>query len=237
MRGARILIVDDENTVNHMIKSYIQREGFLTLSAYSGREALKIVREKSPDLVILNNALPDMSGVEACLEIRKTDNVPIMFLSHRSEETEKIVALSVGGDDYLTKPFSPGELTARIKALIRRQNYNRAEEYEDAKRVYRYPGLSIDMQTREVFVSGLPVYLTAKEFDVLAFLIEHPKCIYSAAQIFEQVWKSNAICNDARTVMVYISTLRKKIEFDPGNPKYILNIRRVGYKFNHRLLT
>jgi DNA-binding response OmpR family regulator len=236
MTGAKILIVDDENTVNHQIKSHIQKEGFLAFSAYTGSEALKIIKEKEPDLVLLDNMLPDMSGIETCLEIRKTNNVPIMFLSHRSEETDKIVALSVGGDDYLTKPFLPGELTARIKAHLRRRDMEHYEPHVSEEKIFEFPGLTINVQTREVYLNGLSVYLTAKEFDILAFLIEQPKQIYSPEEIYEHVWKANAIGNDGRTVMVYISILRKKIECNPDNPKYIINIRRVGYKFNHHLL-
>jgi len=239
MLSAKILIVDDEKAVNHLIKSHAQKEGFLAFSAHSGSECLKIVKEKQPDLILLDNALPDMTGVEVCLEIRKTNNVPILFLSRKTEEVDKIVALSVGGDDYITKPFMSGELMARIKAHLRRQrsngsNNSHAEEAEET--VHQFPGLAVNIQTREVIVSGQHVSLTAKEFDIFALLITQPRRIHSAEQIFEHVWKTNAIGNDARTVMVYMSTLRKKVECDPNNPKYIVNIRRVGYKFNHHLL-
>lgn len=236
MPKAKILIIDDEKTINHLIKSYIQKEGFTALSAYSGSEALKIIKTEHPDLIILDVMLPDMMGVDVCLEIRKTNNAPILFLSCKAEEVDKIIALSVGGDDYITKPFLPGELIARIKAHLRRQQSSGNRESESEEIIYQFPGLSINTQTREVFVDGCPTPLTAKEFDILKLLIENPKRIFSAEQLFEQVWKTNAISNDARTLMVYVSTLRKKIESNPSNPKYILNIRGVGYKFNHHLL-
>jgi len=238
MLNTKILIVDDEKPVNHLIRTHMQKEGFLAFPAYSGSEALKIVEEKKPNLIILENILPDMSGIDACLEIRKTNDVPILFLSRRADEVDKIVALSVGGDDYITKPFSTGELTARVKAHLRRQRNNQSSVSGSSgglEKIYRYPGLTVNTLTREVSVDDSLVSLTAKEFDILELLIEQPKRIYSARQIFEHVWKTNAIGNDSRTVMVYMSTLRKKIESNPDNPKYILNVRRVGYTFNHRI--
>jgi len=235
MPGEKILIVDDEKAINHLIKSHTQREGFLAFSAHSGSEALKIIDEKNPDIILLDNMLPDMTGIEVCLEIRKTNNVPILFLSRKSEEVDKIVALSVGGDDYITKPFLSGELMARIKAHLRRRNMESREIRGSEERIFSFPGLTINTQTRDVFVNESHVSLTAKEFDILALLVKHPKQIFSPAQIYENVWNTNAIGNDARTVMVYVSTLRKKIE-SGGILKYIINIRRVGYKFNHNLL-
>ena len=234
MASEKILIVDDEKVINNLIKSYIQKEGYKAFSAFSGNEALDVIKKVSPDLIILDVMLPDTSGVDLCLEIRKTNDAPILFLSCKAEEVDKIIALSVGGDDYITKPFLPGELIARIKAHLRRRNS--MENREAQEKVFQFPGLTVNIQTREVLVNGTPALLTAKEFDVLALLIENPKRIFSAEQIFEQVWKTNAIASDSRTVMVYVSTLRKKIEYNPCNPKYIFNIRRVGYKFNHHLL-
>ena len=237
MPGEKILIVDDEKAINNLIKSYLQKQGYTTISAFSAQEALDAVKKESPDLIILDVMLPGASGVELCLEIRKTNDAPILFLSCKAEEVDKIIALSVGGDDYITKPFLPGELVARIKAHLRRRNNMENREVQDPEeKVFEFPGLSVNAQTREVIVSGEPVSLTAKEFDVLTLLITHPKRIFSAEQIFEQVWKTNATASDSRTVMVYVSTIRKKIEYNPSNPKYIISIRRVGYKFNHHLL-
>jgi len=237
MANEKILIIDDEKSINNLIKSYIEKQGYTAISAFSGKEALEAIKKESPDLIILDVMLPDTNGVDICLEIRKTNDTPILFLSCKAEEVDKIIALSVGGDDYITKPFLPGELIARIKAHLRRRHSMENRDAQDAEEnTFQFPGLTVNLQTREVFVSGAPVSLTAKEFDVLALLIQNPKRIFSATQIFEQVWKTNSTASDSRTVMVYVSTIRKKIEHNPSNPKYILSIRRVGYKFNHHLL-
>ncbi|MBR0598908.1 response regulator transcription factor [Sinanaerobacter chloroacetimidivorans] len=232
----KVLIVDDEKPINDLIRSYLVKEGFTPLSAYTGEEALELVKKEKPDFIILDIMLPDMEGIDLCLEIRKTNNSPILFLSCKSEEIDKIVALSVGGDDYMTKPFLPGELIARIKAHLRRQkSVSQNEQTIDEDR-YELEGLIVNMQTHEVIADGQPVNLTAKEFDILQLLMKNPKRIFSADQIFELTWKTNHLEGDSRTVMVYISTLRKKLEINPNNPKYIINIRGVGYKFNHQLL-
>jgi DNA-binding response OmpR family regulator len=236
MIGKKILIVDDEKVINNLIRSYVEKQGYTALSAFSAKEALDIVKKEEPDLIILDIMLPDMSGVDVCLEIRKTNETPILFLSCKTEEVSKIVALSVGGDDYITKPFLPGELVARIKAHLRRRNSMTNKPVDALEQIFEFSGLTVNAQTREVVVNETQVALTAKEFDVLILLINAPKRIFSAEQIFEQVWKTSATASDLRTVMVYISTIRKKIECTPNSPKYILNIRRVGYKFNHHLL-
>ena len=236
MTGKKILIVDDEKVTNNLIRYHVEKQGYTALSAFSAREAMDIVQIEEPDLIILDFVLPDMSGVDVCLEIRKTNDAPILFLSSKTEEVSKIVALSVGGDDYITKPFLPGELVARIKAHLRRINRIENKPVDASEKIFEFQGLKVNAQTREVTVNENPVSLTAKEFDVLMLLIESPKQIFSAEQIFEQVWKTSATASDSRTVMVYISTIRKKIERTPDSPKYILNIRRVGYKFNHHLL-
>ena len=236
MTGKKILIVDDEKVTNNLIRTLVEKQGYTALSAFTAREAMNIVKREEPDLIILDFVLPDMSGVDVCLEIRKTNDAPILFLSSKTEEVSKIVALSVGGDDYITKPFLPGELVARINAHLRRISRMESKPIDASEKIFEFPVLTVNAQTREVTVNENPVSLTAKEFDVLMLLIESPKQIFSAEQIFEQVWKTSATASDSRTVMVYISTIRKKIERTPGSPNYILNIRRVGYKFNHHLL-
>lgn len=235
MAGEKILIVDDEKPINDLIRSYLMKEGFIPFSAYTGKEALELIKSEKPDLIILDIMLPDVEGVDLCLEIRKTNNSPILFLSCKSEEIDKIIALSVGGDDYLTKPFLPGELIARIKAHLRRQKTAGAGKVSHDE-IFEFPGLTVNMQTREVFSDGLPVSLTAKEYDILLLFIQNPKRIFTAEQIFELIWKTNSLGGDSRTVMVYISTLRKKLEKNGEGSKYIISIRGVGYKFNHKLL-
>lgn len=236
MAGEKVLIVDDEKPINDLIRSYIMKEGFIPFSAYNGKEALELIKSEKPDLIILDIMLPDMEGIDLCLEIRKTNNSPILFLSCKSEEIDKIIALSVGGDDYMTKPFLPGELIARIKAHLRRQKATVNSMISVQDEVYEFPGLEINMQTREVVSGGQLINLTAKEFDILQLFVENPTRIFTADQIFELIWKTNSLEGDSRTVMVYISTLRKKLEKNPDGPKYIISIRGVGYKFNHKLL-
>jgi len=236
MPNEKILIVDDEKEINDLIRSYVIKEGFIPLSAYNGKNALAIINEENPDLIILDIMLPDIEGTNLSLQIRGISNSPIIFLSCKAEEMDKIIALSAGGDDYMTKPFLPGELIARVKAHLRRQqagNYNKP--YEDVSETYRFPGLTVNMQTHEVNVDLKAVNLTAKEFDILKLFIKNPKQIFTTDQIYECAWKTNSLDGDSRTVMVYISTLRKKIETNPDNPKYVLSVRGVGYKFNHNL--
>ncbi len=234
MPGEKILIVDDEKEINELIRSYLLKEGFCPLSAYCGREAMDVLSENNVDLIILDVMLPDIEGIELCLKIRSASNAPVLFLSCKSEEIDKIIALSVGGDDYMTKPFLPGELIARIKAHLRRSRIS--EENDLSRCIYEMPGLTVNLANREILADGRSVTLTAKEFDILQILIKSPKRIYSMDQLFELAWKTNALEGDSKTVMVYISNLRKKIESNPDNPKYILSIRGVGYKFNHKLL-
>ena len=209
MAGEKILIVDDEKPINDLIRSYLVKEGFIPYSAYTGKEALDLIKSEKPDLVILDIMLPDIEGVDLCLEIRKTNNSPILFLSCKSEEIDKIIALSVGGDDYLTKPFLPGELIARIKAHLRRHKSSGAASAGNDDLI-ELPGLVINLQTREVFSDGQPISLTAKEFDILLLFVQNQKRIFTADQIFELIWKVNSLEGDSRTVMVYISNLRKK---------------------------
>ena len=235
MAGEKILIVDDERPINDLIRSYLVKEGFIPCSAFTGKEALDLIKSEKPDLVILDIMLPDIEGVDLCLEIRKTNNSPILFLSCKSEEIDKIIALSVGGDDYLTKPFFPGELIARIKAHLRRHKASGASGANNDD-IIELPGLVINLQTREVLSDGQPISLTAKEFDILLLFVQNPKRIFTADQIFELIWKVNRLEGDSRTVMVYISTLRKKLEKSSEGSKYIISIRGVGYKFNHKLL-
>lgn len=236
MAGEKILIVDDEKEINDLIVSYLKKEGFISFSAYDGKEALALLEREKPDFIVLDVMLPDIDGNTLCLEIRKRSDAGILFLSCRSEEIDKIIALSSGGDDYMTKPFMPGELVARIKAYLRRQKSGSYKSSEKEEEIYIFPSLSVNLSVREVLVDGKEVLLTAKEFDLLKLFIKNPRRVFSADQLFEIAWNTSSLDGDTRTVMVYISTLRKKIEPQPDSPKYILNIRGVGYKFNHQLL-
>ena len=237
MAKEKILVVDDEAAINKLVCSYLQREQFNAIPAYNGADAMEIVREENPDLIILDIMLTDTEGTSLSLDIRKISNAPIIFLSARTQEIDKLIALSAGGDDYMTKPFMPGELIARVKAHLRRQN-SLSRQAKQEQIVYEVAGLKVDVNSHEVYVDGKEVNLTVKEFEILKLLIENPRKVFPASQIFETVWKTNCMDNDTKTVMVYISTLRKKIEYKSSTPNsnYIISVRGVGYKFNHSLL-
>lgn len=233
MAREKILLIDDEIDITELIKKYLLKEDFSIESASNAKEALESVHNFNPDLIILDIMMPDIDGIELCLEIRKQSNVPVIFLSCKAEEIDKIMALSAGGDDYMIKPFLPGELIARVKAHLRRNRLLSANKEKDD--VFQYPGLKVNMDTREVWAKGSLTNLSSKEFEILSILIRNPKRIYSMEQLFQMVWKMESLNGDARTIMVYISNLRKKIEEDPSNPQYVINVRGVGYKFNHSL--
>lgn len=235
MSNEKILVVDDDRAINKLVCSYLTKEQFQPISAYDGADALDAIHHDNPDLIILDVMLPDTEGTTLSLEIRKYTNAPILFLSARTQEIDKIIALSAGGDDYITKPFMPGELIARIKAHLRRQNVLSPARREP-NALLTATDLRLDLESHECFVRGEEVSLTSKEFDILCLLIRHPRKVFPASQIFESVWKTSCMENDTKTVMVYISTLRKKLEPYEDSPSYITNVRGVGYKFNQSLL-
>ena len=235
MANEKILVVDDDRAINKLVCSYLTKENFIPLSAYNGTETMSAVMNQNPDLIILDVMLPDTEGTALSLEIRKYSNAPILFLSAKTQEIDKIIALSAGGDDYITKPFMPGELIARIKAHLRRQNTLYAES-RAASRILEAGEMKLDLESHECLIRGEAVNLTSKEFDILKLLIEHPRKVFPTSQIFESVWKTSCMENDSRTVMVYISTLRKKLEPYDDSPSYITSVRGVGYKFNQSLM-
>ena len=220
MSNEKILIVDDEKEMCLLVKSFLDNEQFQTYTAYDATSALELLESVEPDLILLDIMLPDISGVDLCLQIRNKVAAPILFMSCKSEEIDKIIALSVGGDDYITKPFNSGELIARIKAHLRRER----------NPVYECRGLEVDETARTVQLDGQPVNVTTKEFDILLTLIRSPKRVFSMDQLFELVWKEESLAGDSRTIMVYISNIRKKIEKE--DQKFIYNIRGAGYKFH-----
>ena len=233
MAREKILLIDDEPDITELIKQYLLKEDFTIAAASNGREALAVMQDFQPDLILLDVMMPDIDGIELCLEIRKQSNVPVLFLSCKAGEIDKVMALSAGGDDYIIKPFLPGELIARIKAHLRRNRLLAAVKEQDE--MLQVAGLRLNLDTREVWSEGALLSLSGKEFDLLSILMKNPKRIYSMEQLFQMVWKMDSFDGDARTIMVYISNLRKKIEPDPSNPQYIINVRGVGYKFNHAL--
>ncbi|MBQ9708505.1 MAG: response regulator transcription factor [Firmicutes bacterium] len=235
MANEKILVVDDDRAINKLICSYLAKEKFTPIASYDGASAMEAVKWENPDLIILDVMLPDTEGTSLSLEIRKQSNAPILFLSAKSQEIDKIIALSAGGDDYITKPFTPGELIARVKAHLRRQRMMHADN-DGAFPVTEVGELRVDFESHECYVRDRQVNLTVKEFDIFRLLLEHPRKVFPASQIFEAVWKTSCMENDPKTVMVYISTLRKKLEPYDDSPSYIVSVRGVGYKFNQSLL-
>ena len=228
------MLVDDEKGIIDFSTLYLEEEGFRVFPAYCGMEALEILKQQKIDLIVLDIMLPDIDGTELCLSIQKITDCPIIFASCKSNDIDKVIALGAGGDDYITKPFSGMELVARIKAHLRRNRM--VESKRDlSTSVVEYRDLQINTATYEVECMNTAVSLSAKEFEILALLMSNPKRIYTVEQIYEAVWKENSLDGDSRTIIVYIGNIRKKIEADPSEPKFILTVRGVGYKFNSNL--
>ncbi len=222
----RILVVDDDPTISDVVARYLQRDGYDVDVAFDGEEALERARAFYPDLVVLDLMLPKLDGLEVCRLLRSQGSVPIIMLTAKGEETDRLVGLNLGADDYVAKPFSPRELVARVKAVLRRSGSVPGIE-EDSLRI---DGLYINPRTRQVSANGLEVDLTAKEFDLLHFLAQHPRQVFSREQLLNDVW-DYLYAGDTSTVTVHIRRLREKIEADPTRPRYILTVWGVGYKF------
>jgi len=220
---AKILLVEDEVKLARVVADYLAAAGFEVLKAYTGKEALAFFRHEKPDLVILDIMLPEMNGLEVARIIRKESSTPIIMLTAKVEESDRVLGLEMGADDYVTKPFSLRELVARVKAVLRRA---RGEVFTPTLRV---GDIEIDLQKREVTVAGKPVELTPTEFEILSLLARHPGRVFTRLEILQRI-QSYAYETYERTVDVHIRNLRKKIEPDPKNPRYILTVYGVGYK-------
>lgn len=223
----RILVVDDDPTISDVVARYLRSDGFDVDVALDGEAALLQAREVYPDLVVLDLMLPKVDGLEVCRRLRTWGDVPIIMLTAKGEEMDRLLGLSLGADDYLTKPFSPRELVARVKAVLRRTAAVPAP-YEGE--TLRFDDLSINPLTRQVLAGGKDVELTAKEFDVLLYLAQHPKQVFSREQLLNDVW-DYLYAGDTSTVTVHIRRLREKIEHDPARPRFIQTVWGVGYKF------
>ena len=233
MSGSKILVVDDESDITELISLYMEREGYLVQTTDNGEDAVSLTASFRPDLIILDIQLRQMDGFDVCKQIRASSNVPILFVSCKNDDTDIIHGLTVGGDDYMTKPFSPSQLVARVKAHLRRQTVNdRQRPYDRAAgEVLRFNGLVIDLPGRTVHVKGKEVALSTKEFELLVRLAKTPNRAFALDDLYTIVWGHDSM-GDTRTLMVHVSNLRKKIEPDPTNPIYIVTVRGVGYKFN-----
>ena len=227
----RALVVDDEIALAEVVAAYLTREHFEVTSAADGTDALRLARECDPDVVILDLSLPGIDGLEVCRQLRTFSDAYVVMLTARDTEVDTIVGLSVGADDYMTKPFSPRELVARVQAMLRRPR--RAPQAASAAPAEPPPrvfgDLRIDVAAREVSVGGQPTSLTRTEFDVLAALSARPGLVFTRRQLLEAVWGDNWVGND-HLIDVHIGHLRRKLGDDPGHPRYVLTVRGVGYR-------
>lgn len=224
-----ILIIEDEQHIVDIIKFNLQKEGYTILEAYDGAEGLSLALNKSPDLILLDVMLPKLDGFDVCKMVREKSSVPIIMLTAREEEVDKILGLELGADDYMTKPFSVRELSARIKANLRRSVADKSEVAESG--IITSGDLSINTERYEVKKNGQIIEITAREFNLLKFLAMQPDKIFSRETLLSSVWEYEYY-GDVRTVDVTVRRLREKIEDDPSAPKYILTKRGVGYYFN-----
>jgi DNA-binding response OmpR family regulator len=221
-----ILVVDDEPIVREVVASYLRREGYRTLEAGDGELAKTLVQAERPDLVVLDLMLPGTDGLSVCRWIRANGSLPVIMLTARGEEADRIVGLELGADDYVTKPFSPRELAARVRSVLRR-----AAPPAEGAELLRFDELEIDSGAREVRRAGEPLRLTAKEFDLLWFLASHPRRVFSRDQLMHGVWGYSSAL-DTGTVTVHIRRLREKIEADASVPRRLETVWGVGYRFN-----
>jgi two-component system alkaline phosphatase synthesis response regulator PhoP len=226
MEKETILVIEDETKIADLIKLYLEREGYSIYIVPDGEEALNAYKEHHPDLVILDLMLPGLDGLEICRLIRQSSTVPILILTAKDEETDKVIGLSIGADDYITKPFSPKELVARVKAHLRRSKYWQVQKEE----ILGDERLKINTGSRQVWRNGIEIKLTALEFDLLKTLASSPGRVFTREQLLDLVWGVNYV-GDPRVVDVHIGNIRKKIENDPSAPELIKTVRDVGYKF------
>ncbi len=222
---AKILVVDDEANIRSLVGSYLKAEGYEVAEAVDGADAVEAVRHSSPDLVVLDVRLPGKDGIEALREIRTFSNVYVIMLTARAEETDKLIGLSVGADDYLTKPFSPRELVARVKAVLRRGRSTRIQE-----EALRFHGLEIDLARRLLTVDEDQIEITALEFDLLVALASQPGRVFSRRQLLEAVWGWDYF-GDERVVDVHIRNMRRALDDTADSPRFIGTVRGVGYRF------
>jgi len=230
MEDIRVLLADDDKEIRDLLKKYLERELYRVDVAANGEEALALFDINTYNLIILDLMMPKIDGIEVCRRLRIQTNVPILMLTAKDHEVDKILGLSIGADDYITKPFSINEVIARIKALMRRYLILGISSNSNDKNLISFKGLNIDFKKYTVAVAGEEISLTAKEFELLKFLASHPEQVFTKTQLFRNVWDKNYI-EDDNTVMVHIRKLRKKIEMDPSNPQFIQTVWGIGYKF------
>ncbi len=222
-----ILICDDDREIVEAISIYLENEGYTTLKAYDGLEALKVIDNNEVHLIIMDVMMPRMDGIKAISRIREDNNIPVIMLSAKAEDTDKIIGLNMGADDYITKPFNPLELIARVKSQLRR--YVDLGSLSKDENVFKTGGLILNDETKTVTVDGDDVRLTPVQYKILRFLIKNPGRVFSIDQIYEEVWKEEPY-NADNTVAVHIRKIREKIEINPKEPKYLKVVWGIGYK-------
>lgn len=219
-----ILVVDDDHSIVELLRDFLENEDFQVLTACDAAYAWALFQQSPIHCIVLDVMMPGKNGFELCRQIRKESNVPILFLSARSDDVDKIRGLSLGGDDYIVKTASPGEIVARVKAVLRRVN----SQQQINEAILDYGCIKINLSTREVIVEGRKVVLTPKEYELLRLFVEHPRHVFSYEQLLEKFWDG---VGDKHTIRVHLSRLREKIESDPNQPQLLLNVWGVGYRF------
>lgn len=219
-----ILVVDDDKSIVELLRDFLEIEGFNVKTTYDTTQALAVFEQSTIHCIVLDIMMPGQNGFDLCRQIRMKSNVPILFLSALSDDVDKIRGLALGGDDYIVKNASPGEIVARVKAVLRRSS----SQQEFKRKFLDYGRLSLDLSTREVFVEGQPISLTPKEYDLLQLFAEHPKYVFSYDQLLNKFWEG---IGDKHTIRVHLSRLREKIEADPNDPQFIVNVWGIGYRF------
>ncbi|MDQ0223921.1 response regulator transcription factor [Metabacillus niabensis] len=227
MKDYVVLVVDDDKEIRDGIEIYLRNEGFIVLKAQDGLEAIDILTEQDVHLILLDIMMPKLDGISTTFKIREKKNIPIIMLSAKSEDTDKILGLQVGADDYITKPFNPLELIARVKSQLRR--YVQLGPFEGASKIIDLNGLTIDQSAKEVTVNGEPVKLTPIEYKIVELLMVNAGRVFSISEIYEKVWNEPSY-NAENTVAVHIRKIREKIEIDPKNPRYLKVVWGIGYK-------
>lgn len=225
----RVLVVDDDREIVSAVARLLELEGLQTLRAYSGLQAVQMLNENEVHLIVLDIMMPQMDGISATIKIRNERNIPIILLSAKTEESDKVLGLSVGADDYITKPFAPSELVARVKSQLRR--YMALGDYSNRSSSgnVRVGGLLLNGEERQLYLDGEPVRLTAKEYKILELLMKNAGRVFSAEEIYERVWNETAYSVE-NTVMVHVRRIREKIEINPSEPRYLKVVWGIGYK-------
>lgn len=223
-----ILVCDDEKDIVNALKIYLTSDGYEVYEAYNGKQALEVLREQQVHLVLLDVMMPEMDGIRTMIKIRETSNVPIILLTAKSEDTDKVLGLTVGADDYITKPFNPVELQARVKSQIRRYMLLGSAGVRPSDKI-TIGGIEMDDKAKEVYLDGEKVNLTRTEYDILRLLMQHPGQVFSPGEIYQKVWKDDAFGTE-NTVAVHIRHLREKIEYNPAEPRFLKVVWGRGYK-------